>query len=57
MTVLFCESGNFRENFIFANSGKIHICDAKKLQLGHNYPISVNDRMILPFHEELHNLD
>ena len=25
----YCKPGNFRDNFIFANSVKIHICDAK----------------------------
>ena len=25
----YCKSGNIRENFIFANSVKRHICDAK----------------------------
>ena len=38
-------------NFIFANSIKRHICDAKKSQLGHGLPISVNDRMGSPFFE------
>ena len=27
----YCKSGNIRENFIFANSVKRHICDAKNL--------------------------
>ena len=26
----YCKLGNFRENFIFANSVKRHICDKKK---------------------------
>ena len=34
-----CKSGNFRENFIFANSVKRHIGDAKNLRLGHDFPI------------------
>ena len=41
-----CKFGNFRENFIFANSVKRHICDVKKSQLGHDLPTSVNDRAI-----------
>ena len=45
------KSGNFRENFIFANSVKRHICDTKKLQLGHDLPLSVNERVISPFLE------
>ena len=38
-------------NFIFANSVKRQICDAKNSKLGHNLPISVIDRMVLPFLE------
>ena len=29
--------------FIFANSFKRHICDAKNSRLEHDFPISVND--------------
>ena len=36
-----CLSGNFRENFIFANSVKRHTCDVKNLLLGHDLNISV----------------
>ena len=43
----------FRENFIFANSIKRHICHVNNSQLGHDIPISVNNRMILPFREGL----
>ena len=42
----------FRENFIFANSVKRHICDAKYSRLEHDFPISVNNRVISPFREE-----
>ena len=45
----FCKLGNTRENFIFANSVKRHICDVKKSRLRHDLPKSVNDRLILPF--------
>ena len=31
---------------IFANSIKRHIWDTKNLRLGHDFPITVNDRMI-----------
>ena len=48
----YCKSGNFRENFIFAYSVKIHICDSKKSGLGHDLPISVNDRVISAFGED-----
>ena len=48
---VYCKFRNFRENFIFANSIKGYICQVKILQLRHDLPISVNDRMILPFHE------
>ena len=40
----YCKFGNFRENFIFANSINRHICDVK--------PSSVNDRVISPFRED-----
>ena len=30
----YCKFGNFRENFIFANSVKRHICDVKNCDLG-----------------------
>ena len=36
----YCNSGNFRENFIFANSDIKHICDAKNSRLVHDFPIS-----------------
>ena len=45
--------GNFRENFIFTNSIKRHIWDVRNSRLGHDIPISVNDRVILPFREGL----
>ena len=42
-------------NFIFANSVKRHICDANNSRLGHDLPISVNDRLKgLYFHETSH---
>ena len=50
---MYCKSGNFRENFIFTNSVKRHICDAKNSRLGHDLPVSVNDRVISPFLEDL----
>ena len=37
---------------IFANSVKRHICGVKKSLLGHDLPISVNDRVISPFRED-----
>ena len=48
----YCKSGNFRENFIFANSVKRHICDVYNSGLRHDLPISVNDRMIPSFRED-----
>ena len=47
----YCKFGNFRKNLIFANSIKRHICDVKTSRLGHDIPISVNDRVILTFRE------
>ena len=35
-TKRYCKFRNFRENFIFANSVKRHICDVIKLRLGHD---------------------
>ena len=40
----YCKFVNFRENFIFSNSVKSHICDIK-----YSRPISVNDRVITSF--------
>ena len=39
----YCKSGNFRENFIFANSVKRHIWGVKNSRLGHDLPASVNN--------------
>ena len=47
----YCKFGNFRENFIFANSVKRHICELKKPQVEHDLPISVKDIEITPFRE------
>ena len=51
LLLIYYKFGNFRENFIFVNSIKRHICDIKNSRLGHDLPISVNDRMISPFWE------
>ena len=45
----YCRFGNFRENFVFANSFKRHISDVKDSRLRQDLPISINDRVILPF--------
>ena len=47
-----CKSRNFGENFLFANSAKRHIWDVLNSRLGHDLPISVDDRMISPFRED-----
>ena len=47
----YCGFGNFRENFIFANSIKMHISDVKNSRLRQDLPLSINDRVILPIHE------
>ena len=49
--VYYWKSGNFRENFIFANSVKRHICDVKSSRVWHDIPISVNGRVIYLLHE------
>ena len=51
MLKYYCRFGNFRENFIFANSIKRHISDVKNSRLMQVIPISINDRVILPFLE------
>ena len=51
-TIPYCKSENFRENFIFANSVKRHICDIKNLRLWHSFPRSVNGRVISVFCED-----
>ena len=48
----YCIFVNFRENIIFANSVKRHIRDVENSLLGHDLPISVNDRVISPFRED-----
>ena len=48
---IYCKFGNFRENFIFANSDKSRICHSKKSRLRHDLLILVIDRMISPFRE------
>ena len=52
-SLCYCKFGNFRDNFIFVNSVKRHICDVKKSRLGHELPISVQDRVITPVREDL----
>ena len=32
----YCKFGNFRENFVFANGVKRHICDMKNSQARHD---------------------
>ena len=49
----YCKFGNFRENFIFANSVKRHICQVKKSQLWHNLPTLVKNKEFSPFREGL----
>ena len=46
-----CRFRNFRENFILANSIKRHVSDVKKSRLRQDLPISINERVILPFCE------
>ena len=48
-----CRFGNFRDNFIFANSIKKYISDVKNSRLRQSLPISINDRVILPLREGL----
>ena len=49
----YCKFGNFRENFIFANSVKTHVFDVENLRQGRDLlNISVNDRVISPILED-----
>ena len=47
----YCKFGKFRENFIFANSIKRHICDSQSSGLRHGLHVSVNNRLNLLFRE------
>ena len=49
----YCKFAIFRDNFIFANSVKRHICDVKHSRLWYDLPISVNNIMISPIREGL----
>ena len=49
----YCSFGNFRGNFVFAKSIIIHISVVKNSRLRQDLPISINDRVILPFREGL----
>ena len=51
----YCRFGNIRKNFIFANNIKSlrHTSDVNNLQLRHDLPKSINERVILPFREGL----
>ena len=51
LCTIYCRFGNFRENFIFANNIKRHISDVEKSPLRQGLPVSINDRVILPFRE------
>ena len=48
-----CKFGTFRDNFIFANSVKTHICDVENSRQGRDLPLSVNDRVISPIREDI----
>ena len=45
----YCRFINFCDNFIFTKSIKRHISDVKISRLRQDSPISINDRVILPF--------
>ena len=49
--MIYYKFGNFRENFIFANSVKRHICGVKNSRLGHELPLLVNGRVSSQFRE------
>ena len=45
----YCNFRKFYGKLIFVKSDKRHICDVKNSRLGHDLPVSVKDRVILPF--------
>ena len=47
----YCKLGNFRENFIFVNSIKKHICKVEISRPRHDLPFSVNNKVTMPSHE------
>ena len=51
MVVKYCKFGNFRENFIFANSFKTHICDPQSSRLRHDLHVSVKGEVNFLFRE------
>ena len=52
MYLIYCNFGNFREDFIFVNGVKRHIFGVKNLLLWHDLPISVKVRVISLFRED-----
>ena len=52
-----CKYINFRENFIFANNVKIHVCDVKNSRLEHDLPTPVSGRVISRFFLFSRNFD
>ena len=49
----YCKSGKFRDNFIFASSVLRNTCNRRIQRLGYDLPLSVVDRVISPFREDL----
>ena len=47
----YCKFGIFRENFIFANSVKRHICHAQSSRKRHDLNVSINNRLNSLFRE------
>ena len=47
----YCKFENFRKDFIFLTSIERHIFHIQNLRLRKDLPISVNDRVISPFHK------
>ena len=51
VSIRYCRFRNFLENFVFANAIIRHISDVKNSRLRQGLPLSINDRVILPFRE------
>ena len=61
ITTQYCKFGNFRENFIFANNVKRHICDVKNREQGKIYQYFISEQQSdiansrgFDFHETSH---
>ena len=52
-STVYCKFRIFHEGFIFKNSVKRHACHVKNSLLRYDLPVSVNNSVISPLHEDL----